>query len=129
MKKNILLAMLLTLGLHATQIDEDSMLAQTPYKQAKTLLGKDKPLFFEVGSDSCFSCQKMGKKLYIVTKAHPNYQIKFINVKEEREAAIDMKIMVIPTQIIFDASGKEVYRHMGLLEDDELNGLLKKYGF
>ena len=40
-----------------------------------------------------------------------------------------MKIMMIPTQIIYDARGKEVYRHVGVLEDDTLNGLLKKYGF
>ena len=133
MKKNMIFAMLLTLvltlGLDAGEMHGRPMLAQTPYAQAKTLLGKGKPVFFEVGSDTCRSCRKMGKKLYTLTEAHPDYVVKFINVKEEREAAIELKMMMIPTQIIFDASGKEVYRHVGVLEDDELNELLKKYGF
>jgi len=125
----MLLMLVLTLGLHAGEMHGRPMLAQTPYAQAKILLGKGKPVFFEVGSDTCRSCRKMGKKLYALTAAHPDYVIKFINVKEEREAAIEMKIMMIPTQIIFDTRGKEVYRHVGVLEDDTLNGLLKKYEF
>ena len=125
----MLLTLSLTLGLQAKEMHGRPMLAKTPYAQAKTLLGKGKPVFFEVGSDTCRSCRKMGKKLYTLTEAHPEYLIRFINVKEEREAATDMKIMMIPTQIIFDANGKELYRHVGVLEDDELNGLLKKYGF
>jgi len=133
MKKNIIVAILLTLlpafGLYAAEAYGQAMLTQTPYAQAKTVLGKGKPAFFEVGSDTCKSCRKMGKKLYAIAQAHPEYLIKFINVKEEREAAIEMKIMMIPTQIIFDADGKEVYRHVGILEDDELNGLLSKYEF
>ena len=129
MKKSIWMAMLLTLGLNAVEMHGRPMLEETPFAQAKTELGKGKPVFFEVGSDSCRSCRVMGKKLYALTQAHPDYIVRFINVKKEREAAMALKVMMIPTQIIFDGDGKEVYRHVGILEDNELDGLLKEYKF
>jgi len=71
----------------------------------------------------------MGKKLYTLSQTHPDYLIYFINVKKERDTAIALRIMMIPTQIIFDQKGKEVYRHVGILEDAELEKVLKAYKF
>jgi len=127
MKKHIILGLLLTLSLHAMQ--GRPMLEETPYEQVKVLIAKGNPIFLEVGSDTCRSCRVMGKMLYAVSQDHPNYTIKFINVKKEREVAKELKIMMIPTQLIYDANGKEVYRHIGVLEETELNELLKKYSF
>jgi len=129
MKKSIILGIALTLGLNAVEMHGRPMLEETPFVQAKTLLGKGKPVLFEVGSDSCRSCRTMGKRLYALSKEHPGYLIRFINVKKEREAATALKVMMIPTQIFFDKNGKEVYRHVGILENTELDMLLKKYRF
>ncbi len=35
--------------------------------------------------------------------------------------------MMIPTQIIYDKEGKEVYRHIGALEAHELSKLFESY--
>ena len=92
-------------------------------------IGKGKPSFVEVGSDSCHSCKVMSRLLYKTTQKYPEYNIYFINVKKERDAALDLKIMMIPTQIIYDKNGKEVYRHIGLLSDEELAKLFITYQF
>jgi len=108
---------------------EDLMLRETPYKYVEAAIGKGKPHFVEFGSDSCHSCKIMGKQLYNIKKSNPSYNIEFVNVKHEREAAYKFKIRMIPTQIIFDASGKEVYRHIGLLSSQELHQLFTSYKF
>ena len=40
-----------------------------------------------------------------------------------------LKVRMIPTQIIYDAKGEEVYRHIGVLSSSEINDLLIKYQF
>src|SRR5665648_379382 len=109
--------LMLTLGAMAT---DEPMLEATPYAEVKEQLGKGAPYFLEVGSDSCQSCQLMGRQLYILVKEDPKLNIKFINVHKEYDAAKALKISMIPTQIIFDANGTEVFRHVGVLGSDEI---------
>ena len=105
----------------------EPMLKQSDYRYVKESIGQGMPYFLEVGSDSCRSCQIMGRMLYKVKQKHPSYNIHFINVKRDREAAYALNIRMIPTQIIYDAKGKERYRHIGVLSSDELHVLLDKY--
>jgi len=44
----------------------------------------------------------------------------FIDVREEDAAADVFGIQMIPTQIFFDAKGKEVSRHIGFMDRDDL---------
>jgi len=104
-------------------------LKESKYEYVVASIGKGKAYFLEVGSTGCRSCQIMGSMLYKVTQKHPEYNIHFINVKKERKAAKKLKVMMIPTQIIYDKNGKEVYRHIGVLSSSELNNLFKKYLF
>jgi thioredoxin 1 len=108
---------------------EEHMLKESKYEYVEQSIGKGKPYFLEVGSDSCHSCKVMGGMLYQVTQKHPEYNIHFINVKKEREVAFKLKVRMIPTQIIYDKNGVEVYRHIGLLSSDELENLFKTYLF
>ena len=121
----ILLLALLTFNTFA----DEAMLKETAYEYVKSSIGKGKPHFVEVGSESCHSCKVMGKLLYKVTQKYPSYNINFVNVKKERQAAYDLKIRMIPTQLIFDKDGKEVYRHVGVLATDDLLELFKTYKF
>lgn len=105
------------------------MLKETQYKYVEQSIGKGKPYFLEVGSDSCRSCKIMGSMLEEVKQKNPEYNIYFINVKKEREAARKLKVMMIPTQIIYDKDGKEVYRNIGVLSNSELTELFNKYNF
>ena len=110
-------------------IADEPMLKESQYKYVAQSIGKGKPYFLEIGSDSCYSCQVMGRMLYKVVQKHPEYNIHFINVKKERDAAYTLQIRMIPTQIIYDKNGKEVYRHIGILSSGELRSLLQEYSF
>ncbi|MDH4944016.1 thioredoxin family protein [Sulfurimonas sp. C5] len=123
----LFLILLLLLSLNATAAEQ--MLQESKYKYVEMSIGKGKPFFLEVGAESCHSCVIMGKMLYKVTKKHPEYNIHFINVQKERDAAYELKVRMIPTQIIFDKNGKEVYRHIGVLGTEELNKLFQTYSF
>ena len=108
---------------------EEHMLKESKYKYVEQSIGKGKPYFLELGSDSCRSCKIMSAMLYEITQKHPEYNIHYINVKKEREVAKKLKVMMIPTQIIYDKNGKEAYRHIGVLSGSELNSLFEEYSF
>ena len=122
MKKQLLL-LLLTANIFANE----PMLKATPYEEVAKAIGQGKATFLEVGSDSCHSCQIMGKLLYKEKQEHPDYNIYFVNVKEERDAAFKLKIQMIPTQILLDANGSEIDRHVGLLEKEDLDAIFEQY--
>ena len=122
MKKQLLL-LLLTANIFANE----PMLKATPYEEVAKAIGQGKATFLEVGSDSCHSCQIMGKLLYKEKEEHPDYNIYFVNVKEERDAAFNLKIQMIPTQILLDANGREIGRHVGILEKEDLDAIFEHY--
>lgn len=107
----------------------ETMLKESQFKYVKQSIGKGKPYFLELGAESCHSCQIMGATLYKVKQEHPEYNIHFINVKKERRVAHELQVMMIPTQIIYDKNGKEVYRHIGILGTNELSKLLEENKF
>ncbi len=104
-------------------------LEATSFESVKASIGQGKPYFLEVGSKSCHSCQIMDKMLFRIKQQHPQYQIHFIDVKKERYAAYELKVRMIPTQIIYDKEGNEVYRHIGALDSQTLGSLFRRYRF
>lgn len=75
----------------------------------------------DLGAKSCIPCKMMAP---ILEKLEKQYRgkaaIVFIDVWENREQAPRFKIRSIPTQIFFDAEGKEVYRHMGFMAEKDI---------
>jgi len=122
MKKIVLiLGVLLSVTLFA----EEAMLKETKFTQVLQQITKHKKTFIEVGSDSCHSCQKMGRLLYKIKQQHPEYPIYFVNVHKERQAAYKMRVQMIPTQILVDSGGNEIYRHIGILSQEEIQKLFQ----
>ena len=126
MKALLVLSLLLFGG---SLMAEDHQLKASSYDVIRSEIGKGRPFLLEIGSESCHSCQVMGKLLYEVTQKHPTYNIHFIDVRKERKAAYALKVQMIPTQIIYDKKGKEVYRHMGVLTPNALKKLFSEHGF
>ena len=52
----------------------------------------------------------------------------FIDVNEDQAAALKFRIQMIPTQIFFDAKGKEIKRHIGFMEKGDILKELKAAG-
>lgn len=72
----------------------------------------------DLGAHKCIPCKMMAP---IIEKLEKDYQGKadiiFIDVWQNKDQAQRFKISGIPTQIFFDQDGKEVYRHIGFLDE------------
>ena len=79
------------------------------------------PTMVDFGSGTCIPCIKMKP---IIEELQKEYQgkanILLIDVKEEPVLARKYKIMLIPTQIFFDAKGNEINRHIGFFPKDSI---------
>lgn len=122
------IAIFLTL-LSLESFAQEKFLKETKYEYIQQSIGKGKPFFLEIGAKSCQSCQIMSETLSNILEENPSYGIYFINVKKERDVARKLKVMIIPTQIIYDKDGNEVYRNIGILREKEIEQLLIKYKF
>jgi thioredoxin 1 len=91
---------------------------------------KGKPALFEFGAGYCVSCKEMAK---IMAELTPQYgdqvEVRMVYVDKEKDLFQRYKIMLIPTQVFFDASGKEVDRHIGALSKEEVIKKLKELKF
>lgn len=98
-----------------------------PYALVKQEIGRGQTVMVEVGSTMCQACKEMGELLYREMEINPKRKIFFVNVGEERGAAPAMKIQMIPTQIVYDAQGREIDRHIGGFTTEELKQFLAKH--
>jgi thioredoxin 1 len=69
----------------------------------------------------------MGELLSKAIAQKPSRKIFFVDVGSERAAAEELKIRMIPTQIVYDANGKEIDRHIGGFTAEGLNTFLAKH--
>jgi thioredoxin 1 len=54
-------------------------------------------------------------------------EVVFIDVWENRKAAEDYKIQSIPTQIFYDANGKELSRHVWFISKKDILAQFKEH--
>jgi thioredoxin 1 len=91
---------------------------------------KGRPALYEFGAGYCASCKEMAK---IMGELTPTYrdQVEFrlVYIDKNKDLFQKYKIMLIPTQVFLDASGKEVDRHMGALTKEEVIQKLKDLKF
>jgi len=83
----------------------------------------------DLGAKKCIPCKMMAP---ILQELQAQYQeraaIIFIDVWENPAAAHTFSIQTIPTQIFYDAQGKEVTRHEGFLDKQSIVSQLTKLG-
>ncbi|BBD09882.1 thioredoxin family protein [Desulfovibrio ferrophilus] len=83
----------------------------------------------DIGAKKCIPCKMMAP---ILDKLEVEYRgraaIRFIDVWENPGAGKPFGIGLIPTQIFYDASGREQYRHEGFLAEDAIRAKLAQLG-
>ncbi len=91
------------------------------------ILGAGTWTVVEFGGPTCIPCKKMQPILADLQQHFGNRaQVRNFYVTEHPREAKAHKIMAMPTQVVFDPSGKEVARHIGFWEKgDFLAGLAK----
>jgi thioredoxin 1 len=90
--------------------------AGTPTPPASPAAAKKMPRIVDLGADKCIPCKQLAPILEELKKEYAGrVTVEFIDVWKNPKAGEPYKISVIPTQVFFDAEGKEVWRHVGFL--------------
>lgn len=86
---------------------------------------KDMITVVDLGAKTCIPCKMMVPVLDAMEKKYQGKAaIVFIDVREAPEQAAKFGIRAIPTQLFFDKTGKEVYRHEGFLDEKPFADML-----
>lgn len=88
-----------------------------------------RPTMVEFGAAGCVPCDMMQPILENVRKNHPKtVNVVFIDVRDEQILAARYGIRSIPVQVFLDAEGRETFRHVGFLPEDEVTAQLARMG-
>ena len=87
------------------------------------------PKLIDLGADKCIPCKAMAPILKDLKAEYAGrMDVEFIDVWKNPEPGKAYKIKMIPTQIFFDASGKELFRHVGFYGKEDILGKWKELG-
>ena len=88
------------------------------------------PRLVDLGAGKCIPCKMMAPILEELKKEYQGkLDVVFIDVWEKTDEAKKYGIRMIPTQIFYDASGKELFRHEGFFAKEEILAKWKELGF
>lgn len=87
------------------------------------------PRLVDLGAGKCIPCKAM-KPILEDLKANyaEAFKTEFIDVWENRAAAEQHRINLIPTQIFFSADGRELFRHEGFFSKEDILAKWKELG-
>lgn len=83
------------------------------------------PMVLEIGSSSCKTCVDMKKIIDDLKSKDVTLPIHIIDVYDDMNAFRHFNIQMIPTQVVLNAKGEEVYRHIGGLSGEEMLRLVE----
>jgi thiol-disulfide isomerase/thioredoxin len=86
-------------------------------------------MLMDLGATTCIPCKMMVPVMEeLAKKLQGKVDIQFVDIQKRGDLAQKFKIFAIPTQIIFDKNGKELFRHEGFYPKDEILAKLKELG-
>ncbi len=89
-----------------------------------------RPRLLDLGATSCIPCKMMAPLLDEMKKDYAGVlDVEFIDVWKNPAAGKKYGIRQIPTQIFFDAKGKERFRHVGFFGKEEILAKWKDLGY
>lgn len=123
-----LLALALTLALLASvALAATALAASTLPKPKPELPVKGMVTLVDLGANTCIPCKMMAPILAELEKEYKGRAaVVFVDVRQDNEAARRFGIRAIPTQIFFDKTGREVFRHEGFMEKKAIAERLNK---
>ena len=79
------------------------------------------PRLVDVGADKCIPCVMMAPVLDELKKEYAGVlNVEFVDAWKNPNEARKYNVRGIPTQIFYNASGKEVSRHMGFVSKEDI---------
>ena len=87
------------------------------------------PRLVDLGADRCIPCKAMAPILKeLKTEYAGRLEVEFIDVWKNPDAGKEYQIRIIPTQIFYDAKGKERFRHEGFYGKKDILAKWKELG-
>jgi len=109
--------------------EQENAVEPLPGSKLGESLANDKPTMVDFGAGWCQACKMMEPVLKESAKRYQGTaNIVYVDTDKFPQIAHDYKITAIPTQIFFDASGKEANRHMGYWPIEEVDKQLAALG-
>ena len=88
------------------------------------------PLLLDLGSTTCVPCKAMAPILEEMSETFAGqFDVRFEDVKKDASLARTHGIRIIPTQIFFDAHGKELFRHQGFFSREDMLATWEELGY
>jgi len=79
------------------------------------------PRLLDLGADKCKACKQLAPILEELRKEYAGrLDVEFIDVWKDPEAGSLYTFKAIPTQILYDSEGNEVWRHLGFISKEDL---------
>lgn len=95
----------------------------------RAALASGKPTVADFGARTCIPCKKMAPILEELSRElKGKANVTFTDVWQDNKLGRQYSVQMIPTQIFFDAKGKEIKRHMGFMEKADILKELKALG-
>ena len=83
----------------------------------------------DLGAKKCIPCKMMAPIIEELEKEYTGRAaVLFIDVWENPDAGTKFGLRAIPTQIFYDATGKEISRHEGFLDKESIVTVFKQQG-
>ena len=96
---------------------------------ATTTTAAKLPRLVDLGATKCIPCKLMAPVLEELKKEYAGrMNVEFIDVWVNPDAGKPYGIEVIPTQIFFNAEGKELFRHVGFFAKEDILAKWKELG-
>jgi thioredoxin 1 len=87
------------------------------------------PRLVDLGADKCVPCKMMAPILEeLRAEQAGRIEVVFIDVWKNKDEAAKYGIDLIPTQIIYAADGRELFRHEGFFAEEEILAKWKELG-
>lgn len=87
------------------------------------------PKMVDLGADNCIPCKMMAPILEELKREYAGrLEVEFIDVWKNPDTNQRYGIQMIPTQIFYDAEGKERFRHVGFIGKEDILAKFRELG-
>ncbi|MFH1502849.1 MAG: thioredoxin family protein [Candidatus Eisenbacteria bacterium] len=112
------------------ETDSGAVASEDVREAATTETGSELPRLLDLGADKCVPCKAMAPILEEMRETFAGQlEVEFIDVWKARDAGTQYGVKVIPTQIFFDESGNELFRHQGFFSREDMLAKWSELGF
>ncbi len=118
-------------GMCTLPIPQEKMMPEAAVAEAAAAPAEQsRPKLLDLGAGKCIPCKMMAPILDEMKETFAGQlDVEFIDVWENQAAGEQYGIRMIPTQIFFDADGRELFRHEGFYAREDMLAKWQELGY